>query len=345
MTIFNNLLFESLFLVFIYALINLMLKKNSFLLDKLETSSHKKNVYSKLNTPLSGGLFFIIFFSIYLIQGNFLFTIFLIAIYLIGLLSDLNLLQSPKRRIIIQACLIIFYVSLSNTKILSIGISPFDILLQDTYINLIFTTFCILIIINGYNFLDGINTLVIGNFIICVTSIILISELNNLNLNLNLILQILPIFVIIFIFNFLGKSFLGDSGSYSISFFISIILINFFYENYGVISPYYIASLIWYPALENLFTIIRRIFKKKVISEPDNNHFHQLLYSFLSVKIHFIKKLYLNSLTGILINIYMLVSAIIAFNFYTHTISLLILILINIIFYFLGYFYMYNKRH
>ena len=182
MTIFNNLLFESLFLVFIYALINLMLKKNSFLLDKLETSSHKKNVYSKLNTPLSGGLFFIIFFSIYLIQGNFLFTIFLIAIYLIGLLSDLNLLQSPKRRIIIQACLIIFYVSLSNTKILSIGISPFDILLQDTYINLIFTTFCILIIINGYNFLDGINTLVIGNFIICVTSIILISEFHLKNL-------------------------------------------------------------------------------------------------------------------------------------------------------------------
>ena len=61
-------------------------------------------------------------------------------------------------------------------------------------------------------------------------------------------------------FNFFGKSFLGDSGTYSIGFLIAIISIKFAYENYSLISPYFVASILWYPAIENLFSILRREF-------------------------------------------------------------------------------------
>jgi UDP-N-acetylmuramyl pentapeptide phosphotransferase/UDP-N-acetylglucosamine-1-phosphate transferase len=341
--IFNNLYLELIFLIFSYGLINWILKTNFFLIDKTESSIHKKKIFNNLNIPLSGGLFFIIFTSIYFFQYYSLLILFLILIYLIGILSDLNLVKSPTVRLIIQTSIVLLYIFFSNTKIISINISFLDVLLRNFYFNLIFVTFCVLIIINGYNFIDGINTLATGNFIICIISIIFVSNINNLNLDKDFILPVLSILIVIFIFNFFGKSFLGDSGAYAISFFISIVLIHFYFENYGMISPYYIASLIWYPALENLFSIIRRKFNKKTASQPDNKHFHQLLYSYLLKKISLKNKFYLNSVTGMLINFYMLGSSIIAFNIYTHTVNLVILILANVTIYFLVYFYLYKK--
>ena len=343
MIIFNNLYLELIFLVFSYGLINWLLKKNLFLIDNTESYINKKKIFNDLNTPLSGGLVFVIFISIYFFEYNPIYVIFLILIYLTGILSDLNLIKSPGTRLIIQNSIVMLYIFFSDTQIISINISFFDTLLKNYYINFIFVTFCILIIINGYNFIDGINTLATGNLIICITSIILISDINNLNLDQDLILSVLMILIVIFSFNFFGKSFLGDSGAYSIGFFISIMLINFYFENYGLISPYYIASLIWYPALENLFSIIRRRLNKKKVSQPDNKHFHQLLYSYLFKRINLNNKFYLNTLTGILINLYMLASSILAFNIYTHTLSLVSLILTNVIIYFSVYFYLYNK--
>ena len=50
------------------------------------------------------------------------------------------------------------------------------------------------------------------------------------------------------------------------------------------ISPYFIANLLWYPAFENLFSIIRRILSSKKNYIADNHHLHQLLYSYLNKK-------------------------------------------------------------
>jgi UDP-N-acetylmuramyl pentapeptide phosphotransferase/UDP-N-acetylglucosamine-1-phosphate transferase len=51
---------------------------------------------------------------------------------------------------------------------------------------------------------------------------------------------------------------MGDSGSYLIAIIIGIYLIKF-YELNILISPYYIALLLWYPAFENLFSLVRRL--------------------------------------------------------------------------------------
>ena len=42
--------------------------------------------------------------------------------------------------------------------------------------------------------------------------------------------------------------------------------------------------LLWYPAFENLFSLIRRSFKKNV-SEADKLHLHQLIFRYLNKKI------------------------------------------------------------
>ena len=70
--------------------------------------------------------------------------------------------------------------------------------------------------------------------------------------------------------------FLGDGGSYLISFVAGTILIKFFNDNY-LVSPYYIMALLWYPAYENLFSIVRKKIQKKTPSTPDSRHLHQLI--------------------------------------------------------------------
>ena len=112
--------------------------------------------------------------------------------------------------------------------------------------------FCTLVLINGSNFIDGVNTLVLGYFILIFSNIFYLAEINNLNLDILLVSTCLISLSVIYIFNFFGKILLGDGGSYLISFVAGIILIKFSSDNY-LVSPYYIMALLWYPAYENLF--------------------------------------------------------------------------------------------
>ena len=107
------------------------------------------------------------------------------------------------------------------------------------YISIIFTFFCFLILINGTNFLDGLNTLVAGYYILVLSFLILVSKHNNLLLDHNVYLLLIFLFVI-YIFNFFGKIYLGDSGAYLISFFVGFFVIDFVTKN-NFVSPYFIA--------------------------------------------------------------------------------------------------------
>ena len=136
--------------------------------------------------------------------------------------------------------------------------------------------------------------------------------------------------------------YLGDSGSYLIGFIFGIFLIELNNYNY-FISPYFIALLLWYPAFENLFSIIRKKMVKKDPLKPDNLHFHQLLFNFLKQnKIKTVKK-YSNSTSSLLIIFYNSIVFIIGSNFLNHTKVLLFILLINVLAY-LFFYYLLKKK-
>ena len=58
----NNIYFELTLILLIYLLINYTLKKNLFLIDNIQSSTHKREIYSTIGTPLSGCLLFVFFF-------------------------------------------------------------------------------------------------------------------------------------------------------------------------------------------------------------------------------------------------------------------------------------------
>ena len=311
-------------------ILNFLFKKYNILIDQVNISKHKNFIQNK-KTPLSGGLVIFLALFYFLPESYKYFTIIMFIIFLSGLLSDLNILHAPLFRIFFQTIVVIVYLVLFDNFITSIRINFFDNLLNIFIIKLIFSIFCILILINGTNFMDGVNTLVVGYFILALSNILYLSEINDLKLDHFLITICILVLFLIYLFNFFGLMFLGDSGSYLISFIAGVTMINFSNNN-DLVSPYYIAAILWYPAYENLFSIIRKLIFKKSPSNPDNEHLHQLIYIFLKKNI---KKnnFFSNSLTGILICIYNLIYFNLIFNYFSNTKILVFSILFNVTLY------------
>ena len=97
-------------------------------------------------------------------------------------------------------------------------------------------------------------------FFLCLVSNDL--KLEFYNLKIELLIMSLAVFVF---FNFFGKNYLGDGAVYGLSFLIGYMAINMSLLDVKI-SPYFIANLFWYPAFENLFSIIRISFLLTKIS-------------------------------------------------------------------------------
>ena len=250
-------------------------------------------------------------------------------------------MNSVNIRLSIQVLIIIVFLIIFELNIYPTRIFFLDSLLKYNYFNYIFLSFCILIIVNGSNFVDGLNTLNLGYFLSILIILKIINIQGNFVLHENLNFLIFS-FLVIFIFNLFNKFYIGDSGAYLNGFFFSYLLINF-YQNNTFVSPFFIALLLWYPSFEILFSIIRKSSISLSPFKPDQSHFHQLLYFFLNKKI--IKKnLTSNVLAANIINIYNLIIFFIGSTKISNTELQIILIIISIITYTFFYSKLLNFR-
>ena len=313
----------------IILILNILFNKFNLIKDKKDTSLHKRFIENKFEPPFSGGIFIILLIIIYL-NSSLIFKFLLITIFLIGFFSDLNLFKSINLRFYLQLIFVVLILYSSDLYIQSIRIEFIDNLLKNNFFKVFLTTFCVLILINGSNFLDGVNTLVIGYYVLVLY---FVSSIDNTNINfisddfMNLLIFSLLILLVLNCFNLL---ILGDNGSYLVSVFVGIHLIDLTNNNI-LISPYFVMNLLWYPAYETLFSIIRKVLTKKSALSPDNLHLHQLVYLYLKDKIS--NKYHANSLSGVMINIYNLVIFYFASQDYSNTKYQLLLFSLSFIIY------------
>ena len=166
-----------------------------------------------------GGLFILIIIIFFLKDIDTDTKILFSLITLLGILSDKDILPNPKIRLIFQISIILILISLEKLNINDLRIDLINNFLSYQIFNIFFTTFCLAVLLNGSNFIDGLNGLLVGYYIIIIYSILSISqshtEINILNIE-HLEVLIFSL-MILFIFNFFGKVYLGDSGSYLIS--------------------------------------------------------------------------------------------------------------------------------
>ena len=322
-------------------ILNFLLLKFNFLLEDENKSSHRKIFSTKSQKIQSGGLFFLITLIITTFQQNIYLTVSLILMFVLGMLSDINLLSSPKKRIFFQIFIIIFLINFTSTYVEQTRIIFLDYLIQNFIFSFFFTTFCFLILINGCNFIDGANNLLIGYFLIislCIFYTLNVNENIYTNqLHINIIILSL---VILLIFNFFSKIIMGDSGAYILGLFFGFVLINFSNSNLDI-SPIYILNLLWYPAFENLFSIIRKLKMKISVSQADNFHLHHIIYKYINGK--YKKGNYNNSISGLVINLFNLITISAATTISSHSFYLSLILIFNIFIYLIVYFLLFKN--
>jgi len=331
----NIILFVST-IILILILNYTLMKKKIFL--NFKGDKHQKFTSSE-SIPLSGGLILILTSYYYLNLINF---IYVISIFFLGFLSDIKIINSPKLRFITQTLIVLIVVYFSSITVPDTRINFLDQLLDYSIFKITFSIFCILIVINGCNFIDGVNTSLIGYCLIISFS------LQYLNLNGVEISQLInfynftSVLLALFILNFFNKFYLGDGGSYFLGLLFALCLINTYQINNNI-SPYFIVCLLWYPAFENLFSILRKTNFSKSPLKPDTNHLHQIIFLYLKKNFN-IKSTYLNTTTGMVINFYNLACISLATFFYNHTKIQIIIIIFNIIIYIFLYRKLLNKN-
>ena len=162
----NIILFIS--VIFLTLILNRILVKKSLFLN-FKGDNHQKFISSK-NIPLSGGLILIFTSYYYLNLLNFTYVFF---IFCVGFLSDIKKINSPKLRFIIQTLIVLGVVYFSSITVPQTKIIFLDQLLTNNTFRIFFSIFCILIVINGCNFIDGVNTSLIGYCLIISLSLLL----------------------------------------------------------------------------------------------------------------------------------------------------------------------------
>ncbi len=327
------------FLCFIF--LNKFLIKNKILLN-YSGSIHQK--FSGLtNVPLTGGI--LIFFSILYFYFNeiqpiiYLFSL----LFILGLATDLKIIASPKMRFLIQAILIFLIVYFSDLKISSTRVYLIDILISNSLFSYIFSTFCLLILINGSNFIDGLNGLLIGYYLLISIIFYQSGFFNFLDIEKNNFLFFTLVLFILFIFNILKKSFMGDTGAYILGFIYGYLLIKIYIEN-QIFSPFFVILLLWYPCFENLFSILRKFQLKKSPIKPDSNHLHQILFHYLKKK-YKLRSISANNNASLIILLYNLIIFCVGIQNISNTQFQIILLIINILIYCAIYFKLFAYKY
>ncbi len=327
-----ELIFFILFLILIYP-VNELIKKSNFLPS--QTGESHQNFLGKKNVPLSGGFFILIFFT-FLTYKNYYLCLSIIVFYLLGISSDKKYLISPKIRFILQMIFVLLFVNFFEIRISDLRNDYLSSLLENNIISVIFVVLCLLVLINGSNFIDGLNGLQIGYYLIIIVILLKNGFLNFVNLSATEVLYFSIILSYLLILNFNEKLFLGDSGSYILSLFTGYFVI-LIYNNNQNISPLFIALLLWYPCFENLFSIVRKFTFNKSPLKPDNKHLHQLVYVYFKTKFN-LKQNLANNISSLIINSFNLIFIYLASLNYKHTFIQLFMILLFSLIYI--YFYL-----
>ena len=327
------------YLVIIF-FVNYFFKKSIFLAN-YSGEDHQKFL-GKKSIPLSGGLFLLggliyIFFNQFTLFGLFFFLIFLI-----GLISDLKLLSSPKLRFLLQSIIIFIFIYYSKSNIDSTRIYILDFILQNFFWSCIFTTFCLMIAVNGTNFIDGLNALVLSYYLILLIILSKLGLLSYIDINGQQIISLSILLFFLIILNVSNQLFLGDSGAYLLGFVFGFFLISI-YQKYQLISPFFIVLLLWYPAFETLFSIIRKFRLKRSPIHPDSEHLHQLLFFYIKKKFSCSKNIS-NNFSSFLIIVYNLIIFIFStINIYYSSYQIF-LIFLNVAIYIVLYRSLFKKK-
>jgi UDP-N-acetylmuramyl pentapeptide phosphotransferase/UDP-N-acetylglucosamine-1-phosphate transferase len=335
-------------------LVNFFLVKNYNLLFFKKTKDnefYKPQAFHFKSTPRIGGFIIFIFLTTFLImfynKNIFSFQIIILGtfFFLLGFIGDLNINIKPEIRLFLMVVVSFLLIYFLDIRILNAQLSILNNLINShKIISSIFVCLSLLFIINGCNFIDGFNGLLIIHSIIILGTLYFINSQNsNVDyIKYSILFSIIVCFSVLF-FNFpKAKIFLGDGGAYFLGSTISLIVIELSNLN-KIISPFFFASILFYIFFEVFFSFFRKIFfLSSSPLKPDKKHLHMLLFKFIFSRVKKIEKA--NYLTGLFVNFFYFFLIFPLLFFYKDKIFCQIYFLILLIIYLFSYFYVNEKK-
>tara|TARA_B100001057_G_scaffold499678_1_gene611248 strand:+ start:6923 stop:7918 length:996 start_codon:yes stop_codon:yes gene_type:complete len=259
----------------------LSLKKGRLIVEK--PSSLKRKIHNQDVSRLGGLVFISLILLLFKIENilTYNFLLFCYVIFLIGIFEDLITNISKYIRLILLIFAILYFTITNSFIINSFENDVLSYLVSSTLIvSLAFTSLGLLICINGFNFIDGLNGLLLGNAVLILSFFAYYSagiSYETTFLCICAIIAIIPLFVINIVE---GKVLTGDGGAYFLGSLIGCLSVQM--ANSGALNEFEVAAIIFYPTMEIIFTGIRRLLRRKNPFKPDSMHLHTLLFLYIS---------------------------------------------------------------
>ena len=213
-----------------------------------------------------------------------------IIMFFIGLKDDLMDI-SARKKLMVQVFAAVILITLGNVRFTNLhGILGSG---EIGYItSIILSIFAMVVIINSFNLIDGIDGLASGLAMIAATAFgIWFFIAGNIQFAI-LSFALVGSLIGFFIYNVFGhrnKLFMGDTGSLIIGLVISALVVKFNEFNINITEYYVIKAapavsfaIIIVPLVDTLRVMTIRIYNKQSPFSPDNNHIHHRLLGLVS---------------------------------------------------------------
>jgi UDP-GlcNAc:undecaprenyl-phosphate/decaprenyl-phosphate GlcNAc-1-phosphate transferase len=237
------------------------------------------------------------------------FFIALSPLITLTLLEDFHINTNPIIRLaglFLSACLVINLTQIA----LPVFSTPYlSLIFSLPYLNFGFYVLCIVALINGMNFIDGTNGNMSFTMLGIFSNLLFLGTISEDTEFIKItIIFMLPLLVFV-IFNYpWGKIFAGDLGAYFYGAVAGFMLIYYFGKNPDI-STWNAVLVVFYPTAEIIYSVLRKLLRKKSPFLPDRLHLHIKLHSMFYKGTK--KKRLSNSLVTIMLAIFWIAPAII----------------------------------
>ncbi len=281
MSLFNYIIFTIIILVLVF------FSQITKYINYYDYPDNYRKIHKSPTSKLAGFIIFFICLNIFIFEyfnqnWSYKFIILvifsLIYIFLLNLLDDYKNISANFR--LISTTIVLFFLFTINNDF-SINKLYFSFFNKDVYLtqgSIFFSILCILLLSNAINLMDGFNGITLTHFILWYLIIFNKNLFNHYFYIINLLLLIF-----LLIMNLKNISFIGNSGTACIGFFISVLIING-YQSGNINSVESIFLIFLIPGIDMFRLFITRIAHKKNPFDADKQHLH-----------HYIMKNYKNS--------------------------------------------------
>jgi len=202
-----------------------------------------------------------------------------------GLIIVISILDDIKNvpwylRICVQMLAISGAIASTDIHVNSLGIYPMIGHIELGSFGYVFTGFAIICITNALNLIDGIDGLCASIILVPVSFLLALIYFSAGGINFYLLILLISILIFL-VFNLSSnqklKIFLGDAGSTTLGFILSLIIISTAQSDSLSLNPPIALWLFFIPILDTCFVIFMRIQDRKSIFQPTKTHIHHLL--------------------------------------------------------------------